>query len=263
MNDFQTPGSSAPLPARRFALWALLSPALLLVCAAGWYAYQARQPITVSLEFGAMVGEQPLVLNQFLYPNPGGEGSFKIRDFQFFVSNIHLLGDETGYVEPASYHLVRFDNDEHRYRIVLRSVPKASYSRISFSLGIDTQANSSINSIGDLDPNGRMAWNWEVGYKFLLFEGGLRSGDMLRPLVYHIGFDENYTQLTFDLTPAQSGKLAAGLNFQVDILKLFSGGNPVDMARLSNVKFDRQDARRLAENYADMVRLCGMDDGSC
>ena len=57
--------------------------------------------------------------------------------------------------------------------IVLHGVPRRNYERIEFGIGVDAAANRSLQQRGDLDPNGRMAWNWEVSYKFVLFEGAL------------------------------------------------------------------------------------------
>ena len=48
-----------------------------------------------------------------------------------------------------------------------------------------------------------MAWNWEVGYKFFLFEGVMDLGKTFLPLGCHVGFDENYKTSAFDLD--QSG----------------------------------------------------------
>jgi len=69
---------------------------------------------------------------------------------------------------------------------------------------VDPAANGSVAPVGDLDPNGRMAWSWDVGYKFVLFEGGLVLADTQYPLVYHVGFNENYTPLSFGLDRLRS-----------------------------------------------------------
>jgi hypothetical protein len=253
MSDSQIPSS------RRVVAALLLVVALAVAAAGGWRLYQAGQPTTVNLEFLAVVGDQPLLLNQLQYANPGGEGTFKIRAFQFYLSNLRLLGNRGEYVEPASYHLLRFDNETRSFKLVLEGVPRDTYSRILFSLGVDPAANASIAAIGDLDANGRMAWNWEVGYKFLLFEGGLQSGEVLRPLVYHIGFDENYRPLAFDLDQSP----LVSLQFRVDIMQLFAGTPPIDMERLSNIKFDRGDAGRMAENFDGIISLCAPSGSDC
>ena len=165
----------------------------------GWWLYRAAQPVELALYFHPFVGPEPLVLNESRYPNPGGEGRFKVRDFQFFLSNIRLAGGTGAYTEPDSYHLVRFDGAEPAFVIVLHDVPRRDYQRIEFGIGVDAAANESLAQRGDLDPNGRMAWNWEVGYKFVLFEGTLVRGDASDPLVYHVGFEENYRLIATEL----------------------------------------------------------------
>ena len=235
-----------------------LIPAVLTlavaVCGGAWFACRSLQPLRVTLRFHPFVGEEVLRLDQVRYANPGGDGSFKVRDFQFFVSNIRLVADSTEFLEPESYHLARFDDDEGIYDIVIANVPRANYRRVEFGIGVDPAANGSIAPAGDLDPNGRMAWSWEVGYKFVLFEGGLVVGDTQYPLVYHVGFDENYKQVSIDLDESLSHD--ATLDFRTDLLTMFNGAQTVDMAAMPNVKFDRADAKLLADNYARMVSLC-------
>ena len=101
----------------------------------------------------------------------------------------------------------------------MNDVPIANIDKVRFSLGIDKQANGSIETRGALDPNSSMAWNWEVGYKFLVFEGRLHDEQNIRPLVYHVGFNENRRDFVFDL----SEKDASELIFEADIMKLFIG----------------------------------------
>jgi hypothetical protein len=229
-----------------FALAALLG-------ITGWWRYRAAQPIELALYFHPFVGPEPLVLNDLRYANPGGEGRFKVRDFHFFLSNIRLTGGTGVYTEPDSYHLVRFDGAEAAFGIVLRDVPRRNYRRIEFGIGVDAAANKSLAQRGDLDPNGRMAWNWEVGYKFVLFEGALLRGNVSVPLVYHVGFEENYRLIATELRREPLDSRPARLDFRVDILRLFQGATTVDLAALPSVKFDRADAALLARNFAGMV----------
>ena len=243
-----------------FALAALLG-------ITGWRLYRAAQPIELALYFHPFVGPEPLVLNETRYPNPGGEGRFKVRDFQFFLSNIRLTGGTGVYTEPDGYHLVRFDDAEPAFGIVLHDVPRRNYQRIEFGIGVDAAANQSLAQRGDLDPNGRMAWNWEAGYKFVLFEGTLVRGNGSVPLVYHVGFEENYRLIATELHREPLDSRPARLDFRVDILRLFQGSTTVDMAVLPSVKFDRADAALLARNFAAMVTLmrpdaAGQPDGA-
>ena len=50
------------------------------------------------------------------------------------------------------------------------------------------------------------------------------------------------------------------LTFKVDIMRVFKGTNIIDMSTLFNVKFDRADARLIADNYETMISLCVQPD---
>lgn len=216
-----------------------------------WRRGDAPQTREITLHFVPNVGGAPLEFNKFSYRNPAGDQPFKIHKFRFYLTNVVLDGEGGSYVEPESYHLVRFDNAEKSYSIILRDVPLKTIERIAFSIGPDEAANGSIATVGDLDPNSQMAWNWEVGYKFVLMEGGLDIGDTVEPLVYHIGFNENHRDLEF--APAQNTR--AAYRFDVDAMMLFNSVNTIDMAALPSVKFDKTDAALLADNYATMISL--------
>lgn len=219
--------------------------------AAAGCRHHAPPPVELTLRFHPFVGPDPLVLNERGYPNPGGAGRFEVRDFQFFLSNIRLEGD-TAYAEPDSYHLVRFDTDP-TYAVTLRDVPPRDYRGVEFGIGVDPAANGSIDSRGDLDPNGRMAWTWDVGYKFVLLEGTLVVDGARTPLVYHVGFDENYRRVSAPIDVRLAGTPGATLSFRVDLRKVFTGSSTVDLAALPSVKFDRHESARLARNYAGMI----------
>ena len=239
----------------RKATLALLGLVALAAIAggSGWWREREAPPIELALTFHPFVGSEPLVLNESRYANPGGEGHYEVRDFQFFLSNIKLAGESGEYLEPDSYHLVRFDGPDPAFTIVLRGVPRRNYRRIEFGIGVDPAANTSLEQHGDLDPNGRMAWTWEVGYKFVLLEGTLERGGTSIPLVYHVGFDENYMPVSIALhfEPEPGGPIR--LEFRVDISRLFEGVATVDMTALPSVKFDEADARLLASNFAGMI----------
>jgi len=231
--------------------------ALVLLLLIGWYsATNWTQAMgTVRLVLKAETNGKAIVFNEFAYDNPGGPGQFRIQDFRFFVTNIKLKNSKYTFTEPESYHLARFDNPQNSYVIDIPNVPLNGYEKIEFSVGVDTEANGSIKTHGDLDPNSRMAWNWQVGYKFVLFEGTLSLGNETVPLVYHIGFNENRRELTIDL-PDQFGKVEVNdVSLTVDVLTLFSGARLVDMSALQTVKFDHDDARMLANNYQNMIQL--------
>jgi hypothetical protein len=98
-----------------------------------------------------------------------------------------------------------------------------------------------------------MAWTWEVGYKFVLFEGALLRGNTSDSLVYHVGFGENYRPVSIELRRKLLDSRPARLDFRVDILRVFQGSTNINMTALPSVKFDRADAALLARNYATMI----------
>ena len=234
---------------------------LLSLMVTGCTPQKSSKTQSLNLRFKAVVGSQALVFNRTHYANPGGDGKFKIRDFQFIISNIKLHSDTGVYRQRESYHIARFDNAGTSFTLVLDNIPVGNYRDIDFSIGVDPEANSSRRSVGDLDPNSRMAWSWDVGYKFILFEGGLNRHDVLSPLVYHVGFSENYRVLRFPLSNITAKnknleKPLARLVFRVDIMSLFKGVNTIDMGALPSVKFDKDDTKLIAENFEAMITLC-------
>ncbi|WP_170763655.1 MbnP family protein [Ruegeria lacuscaerulensis] len=229
--------------------------AVLIVITVGWLALGPRQnsSTSVKLTFHAVMGGEPLVYDQFVYSNPGGEGTFRIRDFRFYLSNLSLRGGDDTFAEPDSYHLLRFDNADKTHSISLTDVPLRTVETVRFLIGVDPEANSSIEARGDLDPNSQMAWNWEVGYKFVVFEGGLQIGEDVTPLVYHVGFSENAREVVFTLPPDILADGGEEVHLNVDVGGLFEGTTQINMEALSSVKFNRVDAEALANNYSTMI----------
>ncbi|MEW6982237.1 MbnP family protein [Colwelliaceae bacterium 6471] len=225
-----------------------------LVITAIFALMQPSQPNQLTLRFSPFVGKEPLVLHHKNYPNPGGEGIFTVRDLQLFISNIRLIGRDGNYNEAESYHLARFDGDESFYDIVLTNINAQDYQQIELGIGVDPSANGTITIAGDLDPNSRMAWSWDVGYKFLLLEGALLYQEQQLPLVYHIGFNESYTTVTFPIseTITSNNRL---IKFNVDVLQLFGKAEPIDLSVISTVKFDPDHVALIAKGFNKLITL--------
>ena len=105
-----------------------------------------------------------------------------------------------------------------------------------------------------------MAWNWDVGSKFVLFEGTFypQEGATPVPLVFHVGYSESYRELSFDLSksgPRPSGQTRSTLTFDVELMELFRNPREIDFNVLPSVKFDEADSKMIADNYANMIDL--------
>jgi len=234
-----------------FKIVSLVSTLLLISIVTIWYHSLPKQ---LTLRFYPFLGNKPLVLNDERYTNPGGEGVFSIRDFQFFISNLMLINNGNNYTEQESYHLARFDVGKAFYEIMIPEISVFNYQQLVFNVGIDKKANGTIVFEGDLDPNSRMAWNWQVGYKFLLIEGSLFTQEKQQPLIYHIGFNESYTRLDFPLnsnTVSNDGIM----KLKVDILVLFNQVEPIDMNETPKVKFYPEDVAKIANGFQYFISI--------
>ena len=209
----------------------------------------------LTLAFTAKADDEPFIFDEFRYGNPGGEGTFQLRDLRLYVSNLELSDGIRRHVVEDSYHLVTFNNRSQTYELVLDELPLKRVSSLNFIIGLDEEANNSIETKGDLDPNSQMAWNREIGYKFILAEGAMKVGEAQLPLVYHVGFDES--RRPFKLELPRSVRLGANavLSMDVDVMQLFEGPNTIDMQSKPTVRMNRTDAALLADNATGMFRL--------
>ena len=236
----------------------MVALALVVTAVVGWQGYGWLYPVPSNLKlvFHARVGDDAFQRNAFVYQNPGGDGQFRINDFRFFLTNVCLTdGDGQTVTIPDSYHLARFDNADAAYSLQFDELAIDDLQNISFAVGVDAKTNHSIQSRGDLDPNSQMAWNWEVGYKFIVFEGNLQVGDRRKPLVYHVGFSDNLRRFSFNPGEPMDLQASSQVDFDVDVMKLFDSRNRLDMAEISSVKFNKTDARMLADNYGTMITM--------
>ena len=220
------------------------------------FVHKSETNITVS--FSPEIAGKPLKFDGTVYPLKFG--SIKVSNFKFYISHIRLMTQNPNddYQEPNSYHLIRFDTPATPPQVQLQNIPSEQYQKIEFTVGVDKKANKSLAIIGDLDPNNSMAWSWEVGYKFLVFEGKLltdksNSKKRWRPLVYHVGFSENSRKVILNLPEGfdENGKL----NIKVNIDKLFSSVHTINPQTMPSIKFSRKEAKQMADNYQAMFSI--------
>ena len=224
----------------------LLKMVFAAICLSFLWACASQDGI--SINFKVYVDGQELEYGKS-YASPNGDGTYTINDFKLFISNLKLIGDDhsdINYTEKESYHLLKFQ-DKNSYSFDLEYAPTESYERIQFSIGIDEEANLSINTHGDLNPTNQMAWNWTSGYKFLLLEGlySPETSDNLVPIVFHIGFSENKKDLEFELSSTNN------IQFVIEISELFKNPNTIDFNILPKVLFNKEESSLVAHNYAN------------
>ncbi|MCE3227784.1 MAG: hypothetical protein K0S32_2335, partial [Bacteroidetes bacterium] len=192
---------------------------------------------TMKLGFVNMVDNQALVFNQD-YVNPKGD-TFKVSKFNYYISNVILVkSDNSTYVEPNSYHLVKHSSPSTTL-ITIANVPKGTYKSVSFTLGVDSARNCSGAQDGDLSTSvaGDMFWTWSTGYIMFKLEGTApKSGATAKILEYHIGGygGVNKVQKAFSINFGGSTTvdLAASatkqINFKVDVNEFFKNPALID-----------------------------------
>ena len=217
-----------------------------------------QEPIDLALNFDFVAGNTDLLYTTEVYTNAAGN-DFSVDNFWMYISNIQFMDAEgtVSYSIENSYHLLAEDADLTNTQIMLKELPWTQFKYIQFSIGVDAATNTDISAIaGDLDP--ARAWNWNTGYKFVSLEGDYYppSGDP-RGLVMHIGLDQNYKTLKFELTEQVQAAVKDGqMNFKVDIMRLFNGENEIDFEVNNTIKAQVIESGQVANNYENgMIQL--------
>lgn len=210
-------------------------------------------PASVKLDFTFQVEGNPLSLN-VSYQNAKGE-NFSVSDVWLYISDI-TLKDGNGkpiYEDKEGYHVIQQGPGVENLEIAFDSIPAASYATLEMTVGVDSVHNHDITLVeSGLDP-GR-AWTWNTGYKFLSLEGTCfpNTADE-RPLIYHIGLDQNLK--TFSLNLGDKGRFVPGehstWNISVNLESIFSGQQPISFYDYSSVKADPKASGVIADNYAN------------
>jgi hypothetical protein len=191
--------------------------------------------------------------------------TFTISKFNYFISNIVITkNDNSTYVEPNSYHLVKHSNAASTI-LTLANVPVGSYKSLSFMLGIDSTRNVSGAQTGDLDPvtASDMYWSWNTGYIFVKLEGtSPKSGASDKSLTFHIGggggvnkaqrnFNLSFGSVTANVTTAT----VPLVHLSVDASELFKTPNTIDFSTSYSQMSSGPSAKKYADNYADMIKF--------
>lgn len=205
----------------------------------------------VEINFENTLNGKTLELNGGSFTLPSGE-QFVAKKFKYYISNIILSDTKTGnsYTVPESYHLIGQDINS---KINLGLIPSNTYDQITFSIGVDSEANAKTDQTGDLDPNNDMAWNWNSGYKFVVLEGEFvhQSSGERTGLILHIGRNQNYKTVTQSLSGIRAGR-ATAINLITTIDQLFLSPNKLQVSELSSTTImGGLLADKIGENYSN------------
>lgn len=215
----------------------------------------------LDIEFDNVVGAQALALNTGTYTNAAGN-TFTVSKFNYYISNIKLTkADGTEWAEPESYHLVE-ENVAASQSVSLTKIPAGDYTKLTFTIGVDSARNVSGAQTGALDPNKEMFWTWNTGYVFTKLEGtSPQSTSSNNGLTFHIGGFKAPNNTIRTVSPAlPSGTTALQVradrtpevHLKVDVLGMFNGPTAARNIDFRTLSFTMGGATSVpvANNYA-------------
>jgi hypothetical protein len=214
----------------------------------------------VTVEIDHRVNGEPLVFGQQAwYRNAQGD-SFQVNTFQYYLSNLVLLGEGTtpDFEEVFSYHFIDAREAERR-RFAINEVPEGRYRGLRFRLGLDSAKNMAQDKIdtGDLSPVYGMFWEWATGYIFFKLEGNSPQSET-GSIVFHIGGSGEHEasrvlEFTFDepmVIDAETPRRR--LRLEADLAEAFVDPDTIAFSRFNGTMSVGPQAARVADHYATM-----------
>jgi hypothetical protein len=130
----------------------------------------AQTPKQISLNFVTLFNKSTLNLRDSVY-QVNDSNKVQIKNLKFYISGLELWNDSKQvWKEPNSFYLLDF-SDSNSLHLLLNADQDLAFSKIIFSLGIDSLTHESGAFGGALDPIKGMYWTWQSGYINFKLEG--------------------------------------------------------------------------------------------
>lgn len=211
----------------------------------------------MQLEFDHRFNQQVLTFNTPFYTR-GGD-SLSVSTLKYYVSNVALgRADGSWWEQAESYYLI----DAQLMATTLlqiNQIPPGEYTRLRYTIGVDSLRNVSGAQTGALAPSNGMFWSWNSGYIFFKLEGN--SPQAPAPIRYHIGgyAGEYAAQQTLNFMLHEPLRILPQANPQlhtvVAVDKLLDATHNISLSQLHTVHMPGANAHMLAENIAGMFNL--------
>lgn len=217
---------------------------------------------SLSILFENTVDTLSLDLGTTTYTNAAGN-TYSVTTFKYYISNIKITkNDNTVWSEPESYHLINAA-DPNSVLFTIPNVPFDTYKAIEFTIGVDSARNNSGAQTGALAQTNGMFWDWNTGYIFMKFEGtSPQSAAVNNAVKYHIGGFTGANSAIRVITPSFNGATAnvtsaitPKIHMNCNLSNLFTGSNSFDFSSLNTVMMPGANAKKLADNYANMFSV--------
>ncbi len=178
---------------------------------------------SVTIHVSPVFGDEPLQLLTKKYVTAAND-TITISQLEFYFSNIRLTKTDSTIVYPETYFLIDFSNPASA-SIKIDNLPKATYNKLSFLVGVDSIHNHSGAQTGALDPAYNMFWGWITGYIFYRINGFF--GTSPNSFSLDLGGDAN--KMIYDLPTSVSLDANRTINLKMDIRELFQNPYSYDL----------------------------------
>jgi len=209
----------------------------------------------LTITFINSINKSPVILDSISYKNCWNE-NFTISKLKYYISNIQLKTTLNNIEsEEDSYHLI--DEADTASKSFSFYVPAATFSSLSFLIGVDSLKNVSGAQINALDPLNAMFWTWNTGYIMFKLEGNSpQSTSINNKIEYHIGgfcginkvLRKVYLKL-IDLNPSIKKKGSTEIIIGVDIGKIWDAQHNISISNTPVCATPSALAATIADNY--------------
>lgn len=179
---------------------------ILLTAFTGCTKEEVAEEASVKFIFDHVIDDKGLTPNMPI-ANPNAAGNnYNTSTLKYIISDLVLTDQSGNEVKYGNYDVIdAFGGNQ----IDGQTIPNGTYEKMSFTLGVSADVNSSNDPIGDLSPNGDMYFGGGEGYIFLKHEGKfLNSSNDVKDYSFEYGKSGN--EITFDI-PA-GGLTVNGVN---------------------------------------------------
>ena len=248
----------------RLTFFTLLFVGLLFTGCSKELSDEQSETGTVSLSFSAVVKNQPLAGGQE-YTNQWGE-NYSVSTFKYYLHDISFVST-TGVTYPASADYYLVDEAKPETKTITLRVPAGEYSRVVYTLGVDSAKNVSGAQTGVLDPTNGMFWTWSSGYVMAKLEGASAAAATANGnFSYHVGGFKQaelaIKRISLNVPATNSLKVAKGstgtVDIQADINTWFGSVHPVKISENPACHSPGALAKQIADNYAGMFSISGI-----
>ena len=239
-----------------FCILLLMSEFLLPVARA-----QSAVKANLNITFVNTINNIPVILDSTTYTNCWNE-NFTISKLKYYISHVQLQqADKKIIPEQNSYHLI--NEEDTVSKSILLYMPPATYTSLSFLIGVDSLMNVSGAQTGALDPLNGMFWTWNNGYIMFKLEGSSpQSTAVNNKLAYHIGGFAGTDKVLRTLTLQFNGdkvvlkkESTTTLIIQVDIGKIWNAKHDLKINQVPACMTPGALAAGIADNYAQAFEL--------